>query len=77
MDNCSNFSLLEKDEILGKWISVTELKVCLGIKNSKMGGCDGFVGEMVSMVAWYSEALKSLLDVVWQEESVPRNEGKD
>ena len=71
-----NVSLSEEvtDSLLNKEIEKGEIAKCLrNLKNSKTGGSDGIVGELLKYGgSGMVNLLEQLFSVIWQEEIVPR-----
>ena len=62
------------DSLLDKEIEKGEIAKCLrNLKNSKTGGSDGIVGELLKYGgSGMVDLLEQLFPVIWQEEIVPR-----
>ena len=77
-DNVKGYSSLSEevtDSLLDKVIEKGEIAKCLrNLKNSKTGGSDGIVGELLKYggSAGMVDLLEQLFSVIWQEEIVPR-----
>ena len=76
-DNVKGYSSLSEevtDSLLDKEIEKGEITKCLrNLKNSKTGGSDGIVGELLKYGGFgMVDLLEQLFSVIWQEEIVPR-----
>ena len=76
-DNVNGYSSLSEevaDSVLGKEIEKGEIAKCLrNLKNSKTGGSDRIVGELLKYGgSGMVDLLEQLFSVIWQEEIVPR-----
>ena len=76
-DNVKGYSSLSEevtDSLLDKEIEMGEIAKCLrNLKNSKTGGSDGIVGELLKYGGFgMVDLLEQLFSVIWQEEIVPR-----
>ena len=76
-DNVKGYSSLSEevtDSLLDKEIEKGEITKCLrNLKNSKTGGNDGIVGELLKYGGFgMLDLLEQLFSVIWQEEIVPR-----
>ena len=76
-DNVNGYSNLSEevtDSLLDKEIEKGEIAKCLSnLKNSKTGGSDGIVGELLKYGgSGMVDLLEQLFSVIWQEEIVPR-----
>ena len=76
-DNVKGYSSLSEevtDSLLDKGIEKGEITKCLrNLKNSKTGGSDGIVGELLKYGGFgMVHLLEQLFSVIWQEEIVPR-----
>ena len=76
-DNVKGYSSLSEevtDSLLDKEIEKGEITKCLrNLKNSKTGGSDGIVGELLEYGGFgMVDLLEQLFSVIWQEEIVPR-----
>ena len=79
-DNVNGYSSLSEevtDSLLDKEIEKGEIAKCLrNLKNSKTGGSDGLVGELLKYGgSGMEDLLEQLFSVIWQEEIVPRQNG--
>ena len=70
----SSLSLEVADALLDKEIEKGEIAKCLrNLKNSKTGGCDRIMGELLKYGgSGMVHLLKKLFSIIWQEEIVPR-----
>ena len=80
-DNVKGYSSLSEevtDSLLDKEIEKGEITKCLrNLKNSKTGGSDGIVGELLKYGGFgMVDLLEQLFSVIWQEEIVPRHGGR-
>ena len=76
-ENVNGYSSLSEevtDSLLDKEIEKGEIAKCLrNLKNSKTGGSDGIVGELLKYGgSGMVDLLEQLFSVIWQEEIVPR-----
>ena len=76
-ENVKGYSRLSEevtDSFLDKEIEKGEIAKCLrNLKNSKTGGSDGIVGELLKYGgSGMVDLLEQLFSVIWQEEIVPR-----
>ena len=76
-DNVKGYSSLSEevtDSLLDKEIEKGEITKCLrNLKNSKTGGSDRIVGELLKYGGFgMVDLLEQLFSVIWQEEIVPR-----
>ena len=76
-ENVNGYSSLSEevtDSLLDKEIEKGEIAKCLrNLKNSKTGGSDGIVGELLTYGgSGMVDLLEQLFSVIWQEEIVPR-----
>ena len=76
-ENVKGYSSLSEevtDSLLDKEIEKGEIAKCLkNLKNSKTGGSDGIVGELLKYGgSGMVDLLEQLFSVIWQEEIVPR-----
>ena len=76
-ENVNGYSSLSEevtDSLLDKEIEKGEIANCLrNLKNSKTGGSDGIVGEVLKYSgSGMVDLLEQLFSVIWQEEIVPR-----
>ena len=76
-DNVKGYSSLSEevtDSLLDKEIEKGEISKCLrNLKNSKICGSDGIVGELHKYGGFgMVDLLEQLFSVIWQEEIVPR-----
>ena len=76
-ENVNDYSSLSEevtDSILDKEIEKGEIAKCLrNLKNSKTGGSEGIVGELLKYGgSGMVDLLEQLFSVIWQEEIVPR-----
>ena len=76
-ENVKGYSSLSEevtDSLLYKEIEKGEIAKCLrNLKNSKIGGSDGIVGELLKYGGLgMVDLLEQLFSVIWQEEIVPR-----
>ena len=74
-DNVKGYSSLSEevtDSLLDK--EIEKVTKCLrNLKNSKTGGSDGIVGELLKYGGFgMVDLLEQLFSVIWQEEIVPR-----
>ena len=76
-NNVKGYSCLSEevtDSLLDKEIEKGEIAKCLrNLKNSKTGGSDGIVGELLKYGGLRMvDLLEQLFSVIWQDEIVPR-----
>ena len=76
-ENVKGYSSLSEEvtySLLDKEIEKGEIAKCLrNLKNSKTGGSDGIVGELLKYGgSGMVDLLEQLFSVIWQEEIVPR-----
>ena len=76
-ENVKGYSSLSEevtDSLLDKEIEKGEIAKCLrNLKNSKTGGSDGIVGELLKYGgSGMVDLLEQLFSVIWQDEIVPR-----
>ena len=76
-DNVNGYSNMSEevaDSVLDKEIEKGEIaKYLRNLKNSKIGGGDGIVGELLKYGgSGIVDLLEQLFSVIWQEEIVPR-----
>ena len=74
VEACGRMSGSCEDAFLDKGIEKAEIAKCLRkLKNSKTGGSDGLVGELLKYGgSGMVSLLEQLFSVVWHEEAVPR-----